>query len=159
MQNLKLRAEDIEDITIISAYLQDAITMMSDIIFQKDSHRFVMMLNRYVWENRCPDTGKVLSDSEMPCSRIRTGLHVEDVIKISSQNINTTLKDHPLELLAIEATQEEGEMAFVDFIFSGNGIIRLNCETISVHIQDIGAPWPAKCHPKHNILGALQENN
>lgn len=159
MENLKLRAEDIEDITIISAYLQDAITMMNDITFQRQSHLFVMMLNRYIWENRCPDTGKVLSDTDMPCSRIRTGLHFEDVIKISSQNIATTLKDHPMELLAIEAVKNADDLYIVDFIFSGEGIIRLHCEALSVHMQDIGAPWPAKCHPKHEILDALKENN
>lgn len=55
MQKLKLRAEDTEDIIILSACLQDAITMMADIIYQPKARRFVMMLNRYIWENCCAE--------------------------------------------------------------------------------------------------------
>ena len=160
MANLKLRAEDIEDITILSAYLQDAITMMGDIVYQPKSRRFVIMLNRYLWENCCPDTGEILENLEnkdMACCRIRTGLHFDDVLKISSQNISTSLKAHPLELLSIEAFQQKNETFQVDFIFSGESAIRLECEMISAHMKDIGDPWPAKCHPKHKILDALQE--
>lgn len=159
MEKLRLRAEDIEDITILSAYLQDGITMMGDIVYQRNGHRFVMMLNRYVWENCCPETGEVLGTKEMACSRIRTGLHFDDVLNISSQNIATSLKEHPLELLSIETRQMENKAFHVDFIFSGEGVIRLECEVISAHMQDIGSPWPAKCHPKHEILSALKDDN
>jgi len=159
LENLKLRAEDVEDITILSAYLQDAITMMGDIAYVKESRRFVMMLNRYVWENRCPETGDILPDKETACSRIRTGLHFDDVLKISSQNVILSKKKQPLELLSIEANKRDDEMFQVDFIFSGDGVIRLECEMVSAHMQDIGNPWPAKCHPKHAILDALQDDN
>lgn len=157
MANLKLRAEDIEDITILSAYLQDAITMMGDIAYQPKSHRFVIMLNRYVWENCCPETRKLLTDEDMACCRIRAGLHFDDVLRITSQNITISRTEHPLELLSIEASQREDQTFHVDFVFSGDGVIRLDCEMISAHMQDIGDPWPAKCHPKHEILDALQE--
>ena len=133
--------------------------MMGDIVYLHERRRFVMMLNRYVWENRCPDTGKVLSENSMPCSRIRTGLHFDDVLKIGSQNIATSLKEHPLELLSIETHQMEDKTFHVDFVFSGEGVIRLDCEMISAHMQDIGDVWPAKCHPKHKILNALQNDN
>ena len=117
------------------------------------------MLNRYVWENRCPDTGQALPGMAAPCSRIRTGLHFDDVLKISSQNISTSRQEHPLELLSIEARQMDDKIFHTDFIFSGDGIIRLECEMISVHMQDIGETWPAKCHPKHVILNALQSDS
>lgn len=159
MEKLKLKAEDTEDITIMSAYLQDAITMMGDIVYQSKSRRFIIMLNRYVWENRCPDTGEILDSRAMACSRIRTGLHFDDVLNISSQNITTSLKEHPLELLSIEAWPLKNKAFHVDFVFSGDGIIRLECEMISAHMQDIGEAWPAKCHPKHEILDALQDDN
>ncbi len=133
--------------------------MMGDIIYQSKSRRFVMMLNRYVWENRCPETGKVIGDIEMACSRIRTGLHFEDVLKISSQNISLSLKEHPLELLDIECIRADNGHSYVMFNFAGDGAIRLECETISAQLQDLGEPWPAKCHPKHDILDALQNEN
>ncbi|VAX04791.1 hypothetical protein MNBD_ALPHA03-161 [hydrothermal vent metagenome] len=167
LEKLKLRAEDRADITILSAYLQDAVTIIGDITYQHKGRRFVMMLNRYVWENRCPETGDVIlregQDMEqninMACCRIRTGLHFDDVLKINSQNITITAKDKPLELLSIEAYKTEKKTFHVDFIFSGDGIIRLECEIISAHMQDIGTPWPAKCHPEHDILDDLQDES
>ena len=159
LEKLKLKAEDVEDLTILSAYLQDAITMMSDIVYLRENRRFVIMLNRYIWENRCPDTGDILPEKNTPCSRIRTGLHFDDVLNISSRNISTSLKEHPLELLSIEGQKLDDRTFHVDFIFSGNGVIRLDCEMISAHMQDIGDTWPAKCHPKHAILNALQNDN
>ncbi|PHZ83467.1 hypothetical protein CRD36_18090 [Paremcibacter congregatus] len=143
----------------MASYLQDAITMMRDIVYQSKSRRFVIMLNRYVWENRCPDTGAVLEGAPSPCSRIRTGLHFEDVLKITSQNIAVQAKEHPMELLSIDAAELKDGTYHVDFVFSGEGVIRLQCETISAQMQDIGAPWPAKCHPKHEILDILQDEN
>lgn len=167
MKNLKLKAEDTEDIIILSAYLQDAITKMADIAFQNQGRRFVMMLNRYVWENRCPETGEILPDPDldaeqnqrMACSRVRTGLHFNDVLKISSQNIVTSLKEQPMELLSIEAYTNKNSTHIIDFIFAGEGVIRLECETVTAYMQDIGEPWPAKCHPKHEILDVLQQEN
>lgn len=161
MQKLKLRAEDTEDIIILSAYLQDAITMMADIVYQPKARRFVIMLNRYVWENCCPESGEIVADpqpdGEKSCCRIRTGLHFDDVLKITSQNISPSSTDYPLELLSIEARRLENGLFHIDFIFSGKDIIRLECEMISAHMQDIGDPWPAKCQPKHEILEALKD--
>ncbi|MCF8474422.1 MAG: DUF2948 family protein [Emcibacter sp.] len=163
MENLKLRAEDIEDITILSAYLQDAITKMGDITYQGSARRFIMMLNRYVWEDNCSDTDefslKSDPDDRKNCCRIRTGLHFEDVLAINSQNIAMSLKEHPLVLLSIEARKTPSETFLLDFIFSGHGVIRLECEIISGFMKDIGEPWSAKCHPKHKILNALQDDN
>jgi len=159
LKNLKLRAEDIEDITIMSAYLQDAITMMGDIVYLGQSRQFIMMLNRYVWENRCPDTGDILKEKDLACCRIRTGLHFNDILKISSRNMVSSTKEYPMELLSIESYKLKNGTFHVDFVFSGDGVIRLECEMISAHMQDIGDPWLAKCHPKHEILDVLQDDN
>jgi len=161
MKNLKLKAEDIEDITILSAYLQDAITKMADMSYQSQARQFVIMLNRFVWEAGCAETDNIIPDENhaknLNCSRIRTGLHFDEILNIHSQNITITSKDLALELLSIEAQKNEKNAFLVDLIFSGDGVIRLECEMISAHMQDIGEPWPAKCHPKHEILDALQD--
>lgn len=156
--HLKLKAEDLEDLTIISAYLQDAVTIMADMVYQQKARRFVVMLNRFLWERDCADAAAT-AEGEMDCCRIRTGLHFNDVLKVSSHNISTALKTHPLELLSIEAYRLETGTYNVDFIFAGDGVIRLECEVISAYMKDIGEPWRAKCHPKHKVLEALQDEN
>lgn len=143
----------------MSAYLQDAVTNLNDLVFQSKSHRFVMMLNRYVWENRCPETGKPLHEGKEGCTRIRCGLHFDGILGVSSQHISPNATDQLLELLAIEAFAAEKGHYEVDIIFSGNAVIRLSCEMISAQMQDMGDAWPAHCHPKHKILDALQDDD
>ncbi len=53
-QGLKLRAEDAEDLRIISAVLQDSLIPLAEMQFLSDEGRFVMIANRFRWEN-CPD--------------------------------------------------------------------------------------------------------
>tara|TARA_B100001939_G_scaffold315415_2_gene300582 strand:- start:34582 stop:35076 length:495 start_codon:yes stop_codon:yes gene_type:complete len=154
---LKLKAEDKEDLLILSAYLQDAVTVIEDIAYQPQARRFVIMLNRYIWENTCEKTGQPIRKDEEACARIRTALHFEDVLRVSTQNMPQKLKSHILELLAIEATAGDQGNCFIDLIFAGDEVIRLEAELINARMQDIGDPWPAKCHPKHKILEELRD--
>ena len=39
---LRVRAEDHEDLTVIAAYLQDAVVPVSEMSFEAEDHRFVM---------------------------------------------------------------------------------------------------------------------
>ena len=91
VSKLKLKAEDSEDITIISAYLQDAVSVLKDVVFQPKTRQFVMMLNRYVWEEYHNPEGAETTDQKFEqsktqtkkdnnCFRIRTGLHFENII-------------------------------------------------------------------------------
>ncbi|WP_321396697.1 DUF2948 family protein [Emcibacter sp.] len=154
---LRLKAEDEEDLLVMAAYLQDAVTVMEDITYLPAERRFVLMLNRYTWEQTCSETGKPLDVESNACCRIRTGLHFNDVLKVSRQNFPVTLKSHVLELLTVEARQAENGNWLIDLIFAGDEVVRLETEIINAQMQDIGHPWPAKCHPKHKILESLRD--
>jgi len=150
-EGLKLRAQDADDLTIISAYLQDAVTVVADFNFDAKTRIFALMLNRYVWE------GYARSEGEQKCHRIRTGCHFENVVKVSTQNIPQNDKKNVLELLAIETTTLENDNIAIDLIFAADGLLRLETELIEASMQDIGAPYPAACHPKHEVLEQLSE--
>ena len=49
--NLKLIGKNEEDLKIISAYLQDSIAIIKDIVFLKKNRTFIMILNRFMWED------------------------------------------------------------------------------------------------------------
>ena len=49
--NLKLLGRNQEDLKVISAYLQDSIVTIKDIAFLKLNRTFVMVLNRFMWED------------------------------------------------------------------------------------------------------------
>ncbi|MCC3861169.1 DUF2948 family protein [Pseudemcibacter aquimaris] len=152
-KGLKLKAQDHEDLTIISAYLQDAVTVVGDFSFSPRERLFALMINRYQWEEH----GIGSKDQKHNCHRIRTGCHFENVLKVSAQNIPQGDKSHVLELLAIEAGELENGNIAIDLIFAADAVIRLETELIEASMQDIGEPYKAKCHPKHGILEGLNE--
>src|SRR5258708_37191289 len=47
---LKLRAEDEEDLAIVSTFLQDALVRVAEMVFLPDEQRFVLVANRFMWE-------------------------------------------------------------------------------------------------------------
>lgn len=153
-KGLKLKAEDQEDLTIISAYLQDAVTVVGDFTFSAKERLFAMMLNRYQWEEQ-----KKMGDCEdgRCCHRIRAGCHFANVLSVSTQNIPQKNKKHILELLAIEPLELENGNIAIDLIFAADAVIRLETELIDASMQDVGEPYPAKCHPKHQVLDNLSD--
>src|SRR5260370_7067427 len=48
---LKLRAEDAEDLAVISACLQDALVAVRDLAYAPQERSFLFVANRFRWEN------------------------------------------------------------------------------------------------------------
>ena len=49
--NLKLLALNDDDLKVLSAHLQDSVVLVKDMIFLKKSRTFLMMVNRFMWED------------------------------------------------------------------------------------------------------------
>lgn len=47
----KIRAQDADDLKVVSALLQDALVPVADATFLKPEKRFVMVANRFMWES------------------------------------------------------------------------------------------------------------
>lgn len=147
---LKLKAEDANDLRIISAYMQDAVTVAADMVYLAKQHRFAVMFNRYVWEAEKQDRSNLPDD--MRCLRVRTGIHFDGVLKVVTQNIPRRLKSAPLELLAIDCDEADDGGAVITLFFAGGSAIRLLAECIDCHVSDVGEPWSARCQPQHADL-------
>ena len=50
-QFLKLKATTVEDLKVISAHLQDAITQPGNIVHLKKNRILLIQLNRFMWED------------------------------------------------------------------------------------------------------------
>ena len=48
---LKLIGKNREDLKVISAYLQDSIATVRNMVFLKKNRIFVMIVNRFMWED------------------------------------------------------------------------------------------------------------
>lgn len=144
-KNLKLIARTEEDLSVLSAHLQDSIANISDIANLKKNKIFLMQLNRFMWE----DVEKGVFRKN---KRIRTIVKFENVLNVLSKNINQQKKDKFLDFLAIETNLTVDNNHEMKIIFAGNSIIRLISEAIEVTLDDQGESWDTKNKPKHKTL-------
>ena len=142
--SLKLICKNQEDLKVISAYLQDSIVAARDMIFLKKNRIFVMIVNRFMWE----DIEKGIHRQN---KRIRCALKFEDILNVKSKKINQKNKNKNLECLAIECNKNLVKNYEINFLFSGGGVITLISESIEVIINDLGLPWNVKHIPTHKI--------
>ena len=142
--NLKLLGKNQEDLKVISAYLQDSILVTSDIVFLKQNRTFIIIVNRFMWE----DVEKGIFRQN---KRIRCAIKFEEILKAKSKKINQRNKNKNLECLAIKCNKILNNNYEINFFFSGESMITLISEAVEVVMHDIGEPWIVKHVPKHKI--------
>jgi hypothetical protein len=136
---LKLRAEDADDVAVLSAILQDALVGVGEIAYFAEEKRFVLIANRFRWE---PDPGEPRERFE----RIMSGLRIDGVTAVQRRGFSPRDKDRLLVLLAV---QVEGSVLYLDF--AGGSSIRLDVERVLCHLDDLGEPWPTRWRPRHPV--------
>lgn len=144
-KNLKLVAKTDEDLRVISAHLQDSIVSTENIAKLERNKIFLVQLNRFMWE----DVEKGVFRKN---KRIRSILKFDNVVQVSSRNIDQNNKNKFLDFLAIETQQTPDKNYEMKLIFSGNSIIKIIAEVIEVTLDDQGEPWDTKNKPMHKVL-------
>jgi len=149
MADLKLIALDAEDLSVISAHLQDAVIRVGDMTYLKGERRFAAVLNRFDWEHALTPGAAKTGPSHN--ERRRTGLRFERVIAAKLHGIDLKDVKGVLALLAVTFTPvAEGAVdGDVTLTFSGGAAIRLSVECLEAEIKDLGAVWAAKSSPSH----------
>ena len=142
--SLRLIGKNLDDLKVISAYLQDSIVSLKDVVFLKKNMTFIMIVNRFMWE----DVEKGIFRQS---KRIRCAVKFEEVIKVESKNINQKNKNKLMECLAIECNSISDETYKSKIFFAGNSIITIIAEAIEVVVHDLGKPWNVKHIPLHKI--------
>ena len=142
--NLKLMGKNEEDLKVISAYSQDSIVAVKDMIFLEENKIFIMIINRFMWE----DIGKGTYKQN---KRIRCAIKFEGILKVKSKKINQKNGNKRLECLAIKCNEILSKNYEINFFFAGGSIITLISESIEVVMNDLGASWNVKYIPKHKI--------
>lgn len=138
---LKLRAEDAEDLAVISACLQDALVAVGDLAYAPEERSFLFVANRFRWEN-----GLRPVPGEAPFERILCGVTFSEVVGVSYSGFRRTDDSRILSLLTIRP--EDG---LVNLEFSGGAAIRLEVAQILCHARDLGDPWPTPWRPCHDL--------
>jgi len=144
INRLKLIGKNIEDLKTISAYCQDSIVKIKDLVYLKENKIFIMMLSRFMWE----DIEKGVFRNY---KRIKSVLKFNFIESVLAKNINQQQKNRNLELLAIKSNYNQNNLYNINLIFSGNGIVLLKSEETDVMLDDQEYFWEVKHSPKHRI--------
>lgn len=136
---LRLRAEDEEDLAVISAILQDALVAVGEMAFLQAGKRFVLVVNRFRWER--------LKDASGPSfERIFSALSFEKVQGVRYRGFQRSVQDRLLQILALHM---EGNAVVIEF--SGESCLRLEVEGVLCRLEDLGEPWRTPWCPRHPI--------
>ena len=143
---LRLRAEDAEDLQVISALTQDAIFPITEMKWEASRRRFSLLINRFRWED------KALAELRgRAVERVQAVLVFDDVMKVSSQGVERAESDMVLSLLAVEFEAGEDGTGRVILTLAGDGALALDVEAVSVTLQDVTRPYiaPSGKAPDH----------
>ncbi len=145
---IRLRAEDGEDLKVVSACLQDAIVPIGEMCFLPHEERFVLVVNRFKWEqaDRAREGPTADDDDLFPFERTHCGVRFEGVAGVKTRGINLRDRKQILELLNLEPID-----GGVVLHFAGGGCIRLESDRWRCTVEDLGEPWPTACRPCHPL--------
>src|SRR3954447_13324900 len=127
---LKLIALDADDLSVISAHVQDARVQPSDIIWRQSEKRLVVGMNRLDWDQTL--------DGKTEPRRLIAALRFDRVLSCKSRNIDMDARDAALELLGIEFHPTDAPGGCAVLMFSHGGALRLDVECLECELADLG---------------------
>ncbi|MEJ0012025.1 MAG: DUF2948 family protein [Bauldia sp.] len=139
---LRVAAIDEEDLAVMSAYVQDSVLKVGDMVYLPAEHRFAVAMNRFIWE-------KAIDGKRPDYERRRAALTFDRVLKVQTAGIDRDRPDAVLELLAVSFAFTDNPAGIVELIFAGGGAVRLSVEVIEARLADLGAAWATHAKPNH----------
>lgn len=136
MSKLRLIANSAEDISVISAAVQDAILKVGDVRFDKKRRFLSLRLSRFRHES---------SDA----ARIEAGLRIDGVLDIKSKGIDRSDADALAVLLGIKFQPSNPPSGDIEITFAGGGAMLLSVEAADVTLADVGETRATKSIPDH----------
>ncbi|WP_084396206.1 DUF2948 family protein [Henriciella aquimarina] len=141
---LRLIAEDADDLTVISASVQDAVTKAENFRYEARKHRFSIELNRFRWEEA------VGAKKAEPKARVRSLLAFDGVLNVKALGISRADPEMVYSLLNITfepASEPPG--GTVTLLFAGDGELALEVEALDVTLLDSDYEWTTRRTPSH----------
>jgi hypothetical protein len=143
---LRLRAEDADDLAVISAVVQDALISVKDLTYDRTAKRFTLVANRFRWEAKPPESNGG-AEGGLAYERRLCAVTFDAVESAAYRGFRRRDDDRILSLLAIRPGDGPGT---IDLEFSGNATLRLVVSTIKAYATDLGEAWPTSWQPDHS---------
>ncbi len=155
---LKIIARDAEDLTVVSACLQDALIPLNEMRYLPQERRFILVANRFRWERAAGggapavavgDASFAGDDDFGNLQRINCGICIDRVVGVRSRGIDHGRPDEFLSLLSIHLDGDR-----LNLLFAGGGVIQIDIEALALYLSDLGTAWPTQWRPEHAAAGA-----
>ncbi len=159
---VRLHAQDIDDLAVISALVQDAALFVGEMAYLPSQKRFVAALARFAWEELDDVVEKKRgflsrvfnrADPE-PFARTRALLHIDNVSDVKVRGFGLEEKAKVLDLLALTVTplgdDPSGPFA-LQLECADNAAVRLDVEALDIYLTDKGEPWKTPVRPDHKL--------
>ncbi|HQS84354.1 MAG: hypothetical protein B7Y25_05365 [Alphaproteobacteria bacterium 16-39-46] len=138
---LKLRAENPEDLTIISTFLQDALVPFIGMTHDPKTQTFSLLTHRFRWEKN-----PVLQAGSTLYERINALLNIHHVKNVQKKGLKDPHDpNQTLNLLCV--TSEDNTIILT---FSNNIQVQLSVEKMLVLLGDQNISWPTHHKPSHS---------
>lgn len=139
---LRLVAEDVEDLQVISAAIQDAVLKAENLKYDRKRRRFTLEVNRFQWEEA--------SEKKGPKGRVRALLAFDSVLAVKTRAVTKSDPDMVMSLLSLEFSADaEPPGGEISLLFSGDGELKLTVEALDVTLLDSAYEWTTRHTPDH----------
>lgn len=137
---LRLMAEDVADLEVLSAAAQDALVRMGEVFYDAKARRLSALINRFRWEKA--DGGQY--------ERVRAALSFESVLHVKSRRVRLDATEALASILSIAfEANEEPPGGVVRLHLAGGGEIAAEVECLDALLVDIGDAWRTPRKPDH----------
>ncbi len=136
---LRLRALDVDDLTAISAVLQDAVLPITEMSWQPSRQRFGLLANRFRWEDR-----DEAANQNRSYERVQAMVVVDRVVKMASSGVDLRDKEQILSLLSVSFEAGDDVDGRVVFTLAGDGAIACHVECLDLTLTDVTRPYVAR---------------
>lgn len=146
MDRLRLMALDAEDLAVVSAQVQDAVTRPEALDYRPREKRFTLVVNRFAW-----DATERKSRGESSYERRQAVLSFARVLNVRSTGIRRGDDDQVLSLLALRFAETDAPAGTIELVFADGPMIHLDVECVEVQLEDLGGAWETRFKPRHPV--------
>ena len=137
---MRLNAIDTDELKIISTVLKDGLIEVSDVKYLPSVRSFVAMITRFMWEEQAINNVNL---------RTKAVLFFEDVLTVTSKNIDQSDTKNVIELLDFNYYTNNNKNLEIELLFKNDATIKIEAELVKCKLDDRGEPWPEnKVQPK-----------
>lgn len=138
---VRLRAEDVEDLAVMAALLQDARITLREMVFDPEESSFIAAFMRYRRELQA-DPASCEGLTERRCA-----LRLDCVTSVKHRHLDPADLDRELTLLTVATSPGDRHLFHIELVFDDGVQIQLRTDCIDALLEDFGASQRCKKTP------------